>query len=151
MKKYNQSSTWIVILIGLVIGLVALQIVFSLITSQAATTTITDDTFTASNSSCVDITDKCILSLTSVENATDGTSVGAGNYSQCLSNAGTSRYYDGILLDDAEYNGASLNATYVEVECGHISGLTSIVVNNIPVILAVALLMFLAGYVISKK
>lgn len=151
MNKYSQAGPWIVILVVLVLGLVTMQVGFSLIDSQTTSTTITDDTFTASNITCVDVTDKCILALSSVENASDGVVLGVANYSLCSANAGSVRYYDGILLDDTLYNGNSLNATYTEVDCNHVSGITSLVIKNIPILLAVALLVFASGFVLMKK
>jgi len=148
-KKYAQAGPWILILVVSVIGLVALQVMYTLITNQTDTTAITDDQFTGSNTSCVDVTDNCILSLTSVENST--TVLGAGNYSLCTVNSGTTRYDDGILLDDAEFNGYTLNATYTEVDCNHVTGLTALVVNNVPILVAVALLIFAAGFAIMKR
>jgi len=148
MKKYNQAAMWTAILIVLVIGLVALQIMYTSISNQTSETTITDDQFVGSNTTCVDLTDQCILSLTSIENGT--VVVDAGNYSLCEANSG-GKYSDGILLDDAEFNGYTLNATYTEVNCGHLTGLTAVVVNNVPILVAIALLVFAAGFAIMKK
>lgn len=149
-KKYSQAAVWVTIMIVAVIGLVALQVMYTSITDQTDTTDITDDQFTGSNTTCVDVTDNCILTLTSVENATGGETLGTGNYSIC--GAGyDGKYKDGILLDDPEYHGETLNATYTEVNCGHLTGLTALVVNNIPILVAIALLVFAAGYAVMKK
>ena len=150
-KKYEQATPWIAIMIVSIIGLVALQIMVGLITSQTTKTTITDDSFTAENSTCVQITDKCIFSLTLLENGTDGTEVTASNYTTCQVDA-SGEYADGIQLEsDSDYTGSTLNATYEEVECGYITGLTALVVNNVPILAAIALLVFAAGFAIAKR
>ena len=148
-KAHPQTAAWITIMIVSIIGLVTLQIMYTSIRDQTATTSITDDQFTGSTS-CVDITDNCILTLDSVENATGGETLGTGNYSLCDANSG-GKYNDGIILDDAEYNTETLNATYTEVNCGHLTGLTALVVNNVPILVAVALLVFAAGFAMMKK
>ena len=133
------------------IGLVVLQIAFSLITNQTKSTAIVDDQFAASNTSCVDVSPNCILSMTKIENVSTGETLGTGNYSLCSVNSGSAAYNDGVLLDDSEYNGLTLNATYTEVDCGHVTGLTGVVIQNIPVLLAIALLVFASGFAIMKK
>ena len=149
-KAYPQAAIWITIMIVSIIGLVALQVMYTSIQDQTDTTAITDDSFTGSNTTCVDITDNCILSVTSVENATGGETLGTGNYSLCDANSG-GKYDDGIILDDAEYNAATLNATYTEVNCGHLTGLTALVVNNVPILVAIAILVFAAGFAVMKR
>lgn len=148
--KKAQTAMWVTIMIVSIIGIVSLQIMYTSIKDQTTTTAITDDQFTGSNTSCVQITEECILSLSSVENATGSVTIGAGNYSLCYSDS-SGDYADGIELDDAEYNGMTLNATYTEVNCGYITGLTALVVNNLPIIFGVAILVFVAGFVMTKK
>jgi len=150
-KKGQLGTTIIGIGVVLIIGVIIASIMYSQVDNQTSQTTVTDDQFTASNSSCVDITDKCIYSVTSVENGTGSYTVTSGNYSTCKVNSGL-RWDDGLLVSDDLVNGQTLNATYTEIDCGYISsGLTRTIVNYLPVLLAVALLIFLAGYVTMKS
>jgi len=155
MKKKAQGilgGAIIPIFIVLLLGVIFASIVWRQIDEQTAATAITNDVFTgvSSNTTCIDVTTKCIYSLTSVTNNTGGETVGTGNYSLCDVNGGV-RYNDGIVISATEYNSETLNATYTEIECNHIeSGLTRTIVRYLPIFIALALLIFLVGYVTIK-
>lgn len=152
MNKIAQTSIFIVILVSVLIGVIAVSIVSSQINRQTAYTTITDDQFTMSNTSCVDVTANCISSLTSVENVTGSVTIGSGNYSICNVNAPSTRY-DGILVSgdayvDSNFNGLTLNSTYVEEACDSIQGgITRTIVPYFVILMAVVLLVFVTGYI----
>lgn len=145
MKKHiGQTGLFITLFIGVVIGVIAISAIYTQITTQTSTSTVTDDQFTMDNTSCVDLTTNCILSLTSIENATGTEVIGAGNYSICRVNAPQSRY-DGVLVSaDASidrYNGQTMNSTYVGSDCSYISGGTARnLISYIPLLIIVALL-----------
>jgi len=146
MKKVAQTGMFIALFVGLVIGVIAIGAMVTQITQQTSTTTVTDNQFTMSNTSCVDLTNNCILSLTTIENQTGIGTITSGNYSICSVNAPLSRY-DGVLVSgDASVdlaNGQTLNATYTEISCDYIGGTTTrSLVSYIPLLAVVALLVF---------
>lgn len=147
MRKGQIGAT---IFIPVVIAVILLGVVFTFITDQRSTTTVTDDQFTASNTSCVEITNACINSITRIENASGGgTILSASNYTLCIA-TGTTNEYDGILLSPTaslELNGKTVNATYEGESCEAIDGMTGTMIDYIPVLLAVVLIIGVAVYI----
>jgi hypothetical protein len=136
--------------IPLLIALIVISIVIPLIGNKISTTTVTNDQFTASNTTCVQInTDYCIASLTSVANSTGTTPINTANFTRCNVADGTLK---GLLLQgddttEVKFNGVVLNATYQSQDCNPVSGFTGTIIGFIPVFLALALLVFLALFI----
>lgn len=107
--------------VTLLIGLVFLTSISDNVNQTQSLATISNDLFTGSNSSCVQVTSGCIDSLTSVKNAS--TTLSTGNYTLCQ----VQHRYDGIFLQTGSlYNGVALNATYESSEnCMYVSNGTS--------------------------
>ena len=152
MKQKKAQMAIVGIMIALILGVIFLSIAWTQIQSQQTRTTITDDQFTATNGSCVRVTSECIASLTTVENGTGGSELLTGNFTACGVN--TDLY--GLLLSptgqiDASYDGATVNATYIEGSCNEITGQTRTIINYVPVLMAVVLLAFTAGFAFMKK
>ena len=156
MNKKGQGAI-VGMAIGAILLVVILAVIFSTLSNQisADTTTITADQFTADNTSCVRVTQNCIVTLTTVVNATNADGIEAtGNYSACDISGDAS----GIALspDDADgnidNNGFTANATYNERSCAFItSGTTRTLVALIPVLLAIAILIFILGFMTLRK
>ncbi|KKL97587.1 hypothetical protein LCGC14_1832960 [marine sediment metagenome] len=154
MRKKGQVGMMITITISLILGIVMFQIIFSTIDEQIRTLAIIDDQFTAANDTCVQVTSSCIAPGSGViENATNA-EIATGNFTQCqVNNPGK---LNGFLLnaDDADpgHDGVTVNATYTERSCSFISGgTTTIVLNLLPLLFAVLLLVFVAGFIAFKK
>jgi len=144
----NKKGNMLAITVVLIIALIALSIVVSLITGQQATTAVADDQFTALTSTCVRITDNCYTpNSVVVTNATSG-DVATGNFSECGS-AGVDFF--GLSEAGGQYNSQTANATYTEQSCERLTGFTATIINNVPLLLAVALLVFVAGGIMIYK
>lgn len=147
------SEIMIGILVTVIIGMIALQISVGTITQKTDTRTTTDAQFTASNTSCVviDKTD-CIASITSIENATGGITWGSANYSICNTKNTGGVLFDGDTQADAEVVGKTnaLNITYTGQDCLQITGMTSTLIKYTPILMALLLLIFVAGYIVMR-
>ena len=150
-NKAQMSGMMTTILVTVIVGVIAAAIVATQIASQTSSTTITDDQFVMSNTTCVDLTDNCITSITSIENSTSVETIGSGNYTLCRVSAPVTRF-DGVLVSgdtsiDA-YNGDTKNATYVETACNSLQGgLVRTIAPFFVVLMAVILLMFVASWI----
>ena len=149
--RNKKGNAIIGLTVALIIGILTLTIAWNLIQEKQTNTAIVDDQFTMSNSSCVQVTSKCLTSFGRVENVSDQ-SIGADNYSSCgvgLSNG----KLNGIIFDnsggdvDTWYNGETLNATYTEIDCTQITGTTAQIINYPPLLWAVGLLVLVAGFI----
>lgn len=134
------------VLISVLIGVIMTSIVHTQITEQTTTTTVTNDEFTMNNASCVRVSNNCIQSITSVVNTS--ITIGANNYTRCFA----TQTYDGILVFGDNYtdglNGQPLNATYIEESCAALpGGLVRTIATYFAVLMAVVLLVYLAGWV----
>lgn len=152
-KKGEIVSNMITIAVGLIIGIVMLGIIFSQISEQTVTTPITADQFTGANGTCVSITTNCIVSASGVLINSTGGNAATGNFTQCDSNSNNK--LDGYSLNavggSPGWNGETINASYNERSCAFIEGsITTLIVNNVPVLFAVALLVFLAAFIVLK-
>lgn len=154
MKKKSQAnitSIMVMIAIGLIIGVVMLQIIFSQISEQTTTKTQSDIQFAVQTKGiCTRVTSRCIQSISSVVNNT-GASI-TGNFTRCGS--GTDLFghtFNQSGDSDIDLVGDTVNTTFIEESCSRIEGaLTTTVVNNVPILFAVALLVFVAGFLILK-
>ncbi len=156
-KKMGQmpiAGMIIFITVGLIIGIVVFQIIFTLIDDQTSTLGVADDQFTASNNTCVQVTNKCIvLGSGVIENAT-GAQVETNNFTECQVN--NPDKLNGFSLNPngggTGFDGVAVNATYSEVSCSFIpGGTTQTVLNLLPLLLAVALIVFVTGFIVLKK
>ncbi len=142
MKK-GQATIWIGITVSLIFMVLVISILFNMIQDQTISTAVADDQFTGSNNTCIQVTDDCIGSLTSVADPRSATNL--SNATACVP---VSTYTQGILLTpgtgNEEFNGDTLNATYTGVSCQRLTGVTSTLVNYIPLLLALATLAFVA-------
>ena len=154
MRKKGQVGMILTITIGLILGIVMFQIIFTTIDSQVTTTAITKDPFTASNGTCVQVTDNCIALGTGVlVNGTNDVTVTA-NFSECQVN-NPDKLNGFVLSPDLggnEFDGVQVNASYSDRSCSFIGGATTqIVLNLLPLLFAVVLLVFVAGFIVLKR
>lgn len=153
-KKWGQVGMIITITIGLILGIVMFQIIFSTIDSQTSTSRVADDLFTGVNDTCTQVTSECIAPGSGViENGTGG-QIATGNYTECQVN--NPDKINGFLLNkegaDPSLDGEEMNATYTERSCSFIGGTTTqTVLNLLPLLFAVVLLVFVAGFIVLKK
>ncbi len=151
-KKFGQVGMIIAITIGLIIGIVVFQIIFTLIDDQTKTVAISNDAFTASNSTCVEVTSQCLQAGSGVVTNTSETQT--GNFTECQVN--NPDKLNGFSLNPNDggdgFDGAVVNASYTEISCSFISGgTTQTVLNLLPLLLAVALIVFVTGFIVLKK
>lgn len=135
------------VMVTLILVVLVTSIVFSFISSARDTTTVTDDQFTASNTTCVQITDNCIVSLISMENATGTGTIGLSNFSICTVKSGGGLQgvqISGDATTETHYTEKLLNATYISESCQKITGMTSTMIGYLPLLMAVAILVFVA-------
>jgi len=148
MASLNKMSVLIMGFIVILVGIVLLSSLADNENNIRTLTTVTDDPFTGSNSTCTRISNGCIDSITSVENATGAMTVGAANYSLCRSS--TTNLQDGIILaagsqaQGITLGGAALNATYQHsAGCTYVSNSTSrVFISLIPIFFAMAVLLY---------
>lgn len=153
MKKEGQTAMMIAIFVPLIIGVIVLGIVFSLISDQTTTVAVSNDLFTSVDKTCVRLNNNfCFIagSLAVTNTTVDVT----GNYSEC----GTSGDLFGAAFNtsgtskSSAMKTASLNASYTRISCDRIQGaLTTTIINNIPILFAVLLLVFIAGFLVIKR
>jgi len=151
-KKGQIVNLIIGLSVTLIIGIVIFSVVQSIVLDQTSTTAITDDQFTADNSTCVRVTADCFASgSATVENATSGVSL-TGNFTQC---GQSSDWYGLNLKADGKglrIDGATVNTSYSEISCNQIqSGTTTTVIQLLPLLFAVLLLVFVAGFIVLKR
>lgn len=121
---------------------------------QGNLATVTDDTFTAANYTCTQVTNGCITSITSVENLTD--TFGADNYSACRTSSGNQ---DGIILyadGDAAMTaviGETTNVTYVHsAGCTYVAdGTSRSLLTLIPIFFALGVLAYAVWAFMKSK
>ena len=151
METGNKIKILITFFIVVIIALVFLTTLNQSAENQATLETVTDDTFTSSNTACVQITSGCIDSITTIENNT-GSAVVSANYTLCRSNSGNK---DGVQvyygLNGLSWSGNTLNATYIQsADCSYNSNATSRNLTGIVIILFVIAIV-VAGIVYFKE
>lgn len=151
--KKAEGMLIITIMIGVVIGVIAMSVIWGQITSQTSTTTRLNDTFTGSNTTCVAVTDNCIASFTSLTNGS--TQFGTANLTKCQKEAPIEHYDGVIIVSDAQseiyLNARSLNLSYTEESCSKLTGTTKTLVDYVPILFATAILVFVAGFIAFKR
>ncbi len=152
MKKKGQGAI-VAMSIGAILLVVILAVIFSTLTAQTTTTTVTDDPFTAINETCVRLTTDCYTpgSLTIV-NASDNINA-LTNFTECGDSSvllfGARGDISGCVSCE---NTLGLNASYGQRSCGFItSGTTRTIINLLPVLLGIAILIFIVGFIVLKK
>jgi len=150
----NKKGSMMMIFIGVIIAVIIVGIVFSFTVGTDTQTAIAEDTFTSSNITCVQITNNCIVKGTGViENASNEAITYA--FAEC----GTANDEDinGYLMTttnatvENQNNGKTINATYTEISCEALTGMTRTIVQYSPILLAVVILAFLGTYALGKK
>lgn len=150
MKKGQMglAGVFIGIMVVLIMGVIVLSIIFTQISNQTTTTAVSNDLFTADTASCVRVTNNCMLSTGTLTVTSGGDTIPTANYSRCPS--GEDNY--GIQASTADLDAVALNATYTEVDCGYIeAGTSRTVITLLPLLFAVGLLVFVVGYMASKR
>ncbi len=149
MKKQGQANAMIILLMVIIIAMVSISVVWGLIRSQQDTTAITSDPFTPQNGSCVRVTDLCINpgSTTAILNDSDGVNL-LNNFTEC-GTTGSLYGYESIPGTVPSTIGVQANATYTEQACGRITGFTGTIIDYIPLLMAVLILVFVAGFAIK--
>ena len=153
MNNKGQGAI-IAMAIGAILSVVILGIIFSTLTEQTTTTAVTDDQFTGINETCVRLTANCYTpgSLT-ITNSTNTTKDVLGNFTECgdLSTVIYGALGNIANCEECELTNA-LNASYTGRSCGYIaSGTTRTLVNLLPVLLAIAILIFIVGFIVLKR
>ncbi len=157
MNKKGQGAI-IAMAIGAILLVVILSVIFSTLTAQTTTTAVSDDTFTVVNETCTRVIlvtslIGCISpgSTSSIVNST-GTGVNAiGNFTEC-GTSGDLFGYNMAAGADKVFDGTLVNATYTARSCEFItSGTTRTLVNLIPVLLAIAILIFIVGFIALSR
>ncbi|MFQ5453954.1 MAG: hypothetical protein ACE5D6_07180 [Candidatus Zixiibacteriota bacterium] len=147
--KNGQSGIMVTMTIVLIIGIVLLQVIFSTVSDTTATTAITNDPFTAVNGTCTRITSECYTpsSLSTARHTTDT----SGNFTECGDSQTDLYGVESNSASDFTNFTQENNATYIQRSCSFITGgVTRIVINNLSVLFALALLIFVAGFVALK-
>lgn len=144
MAKYDKMGVLITGFILLLVGAILIQTIANSVYSARNLDTVSNDTTTLVNNTCVEITSGCIGSITEITNATDsGAAVlSSSEYSVCRSGGGfTDR--DGVLavLDTPAYLGTA-NVTYTNSpDCTYVDSSTSrTLLNIVTIFFALALL-----------
>ncbi len=153
MNKKGQGAI-IAMSIGAILLVVILSVIFSTLSDQTTRTAIASDRFTAANGTCTRVTasEDCILagSTTAIVNNSNAANL-LNNFTEC-GTSGDVFGYDMVAGAQASVVGATANATYTEESCAFItSGTTRTLVNLIPVLLAIAILIFILGFVALRK
>lgn len=150
-KKQGQIAVGVIITISviLIIGVVMLQVIFSQISTQQSQTSVQNDLYSAeANTTCTRLTTECYAKGTLAVVNVSKTLVVNGNFTECTINGD----FQGVRMIEDIWEGNSLNASYTRISCAFIQGnLTRIILNNVPVLFAVLLMVFLAGFIILKK
>lgn len=153
-KKGQLVPIMVTILVVVIIGMVVLQIIFSQVSEQTTQTSVVDDQFTAANGTCVQVTPsgQCYNPGSgTLTNATDDDDA-TGNFTECGDNSGLFGFNLDPSGGDVELDGQTMNASYTQESCGFISsGITRTVINNYSILFAVALLVFVAAFIIVRN
>ena len=150
MKTKGQANAMVILLMVIIIAMVSISVVWGIIRNQQDTTAVTENLFTGINDTCVRLTDNCISPNTlSVINTTNATKDITTNFTEC---GDTSNIYGarGNIGHCGECERTlALNASYTEQACGRITGLTGTIIDYIPLLMAVLILVFVAGFAIK--
>lgn len=154
MKNKKGFISAITIAIFVIIAMVAIAIASGVIGAATSTTAKTAITFTASNTSCVDVTTKCILSTTSFVNASSAAdTIGNANFTACDYSGTYWRGYQVVAgATGTRINANSINASFTEVECGYTNNsFVQVMLPYIIVLMAVLVIMGVAAWLEKMK
>jgi len=146
-KKGQITAISITIMtVVIIIGMIVLNVSSELINTQTITSPEVSDTFVASNTTCVQVTNDCIVTGSAVfANNSDGAWIGSGNFSICrVGTADAGFLLDSGVVDETLYGGSTIETNYTSRSCTQVSGTTRTVITLIPLLIAVALLIFVA-------
>ena len=156
MNKKGQGAI-IAMSIGAILLVVILAVIFSLLTAQTTTTSVPEDVFTAANGTCVRVTvetsDINCISPGSTSSILNGTNAeeSLDNFTECGTEGDLFGYNMVAGASEISLVGVSMNATYTARSCAFItSGTTRTLVNLLPVLLGIAVLIFILGFVVLK-
>lgn len=138
--------------VTLILGVIFLQIIFSTVADQQTQTAVTNDAFVVSNTSCTELTPNCYLGTTLTVD--DGGVSATGNFTECGTGVASGRFNGAQLGAGADGNltATTINASYTEISCSFLTGgTTRSVVNILPILFAVALLVFVAAFVVIRR
>lgn len=150
MKNKKAELGAINIAIFVVLGIIVIAIAVAMVNGITSRTSVSADTFTASNTSCVDITTNCILEKGTFVNATDGVTIAAANFTLCnyVGTYARGYYLNGSDATEAGFTGKTVNATYTEVGCGYVSNsMVQTLMPYVIILLAVLVFMVVAKWV----
>jgi len=144
----SKFNILIISFITLVIGIPLLISIADQTKDNTILSTVANTTFTASNTTCVKVTNGCMDSITQVRN--QSVILTAANYSLCRIGGEPK----GVLLGAGagEWSGTSLNATYVNsVDCMYVNDATSRNLVPLLVIFFAIALVLAVGYWLFQK
>ena len=141
--KKGNAAVMTTLLIGIIVGVISLSIVFTQIRGQTTTTAVSNQAFTATNTSCTRLTTDCVASLTSVDNLS---TVLTGSYDLCGS--GGDNYGLRTNPEDNNHSTSDINVSYIRESCAPITGgITTTIVGYFAVLMAVVILVFVVGFI----
>ncbi len=138
--------------IGAILLVVILGVIFSTLSEQTTTTSVVDDQFIATNNTCIRLTPNCYTPGTlTTENVANST-VTTGNFSECGDLSNVLFGAEGNLISADFGDATTHNASYLGRSCGFIASTTTrTLINLIPVLLSIAVLIFIVGFIVLKK
>lgn len=150
-KKAQAGSIWIGLTVTVILAVMVISIVWTQWQDQTTVTRVSNDTFTPTNNTCVQVTSDCVSSLKYVYNASNGLAIGLNNFSICkLGGENQGILFEGTAVWESQLMGKNLNATYDEISCSNITGMAGSLLSYIPLMLAIAVLVFVAGFMAFK-
>lgn len=152
-NKKGQGSTMLLIGITCIIGMVLLTVLFGFLNNTSLKTeTVVNETITLQNSTRVDLANYWVIGVTEVYSTENVTKVllSTGNYT--VSDLNNELVKAGITLTDATYDGNASYVSYTYYPAGYIeSSTTRGLLALTPVLFALVILVFVAGFVVMKK
>lgn len=156
MNKKGQGAI-IAMAIGAILLVVILSVIFSTLSAQTTETAVINDRFTvlngSGNATCARVTNDCIApgSTTAILNRTDAVDL-TSNFSECGASGDLFGYNVISPGTQPSIVGGEANATYVVRSCAFIAaGTTRTLINLIPVLLAIAILIFIVGFAALRR
>ena len=153
MNKKGQGAI-IGMAIGAILLVVILSVIFSTLGEQTTVLAIVDDQFTSANGTCVRVTGAadCIApgSTSSLVNQSEAEAT--GNFTECGTNGDIFGYDMNVAGALASLKGTAINATYTQRSCAFITnGTTRTLINLLPVLLALAILIFIVSFIALRR
>lgn len=128
---------------------ILLGIVWSTVQTATTIQTVTNESFTAVNDTHVALTYDGWVACSAVRNVND-TTLGTGNYSVGLSGGTINITTAGLAVDNG--SGFTHYADYTYKDDSYMeSSMSRTVIGYLPIIFALAMLVFIAGFIVLKK